>query len=45
MRDKVASIYEEFIKPDDSEKFRSTLTNVEDWLYDEGEDQPKKASL
>eukprot|EP00045_Choanoeca_perplexa_P008154 m.74791 g.74791 ORF g.74791 m.74791 type:complete len:831 (-) comp14380_c0_seq1:883-3375(-) len=42
MRDKISSIYEEFIKPDDSEAFRSTLTTMEDWLYEEGEDQPKK---
>eukprot|EP00730_Choanoeca_flexa_P017159 TRINITY_DN8224_c0_g1_i2.p1 TRINITY_DN8224_c0_g1~~TRINITY_DN8224_c0_g1_i2.p1 ORF type:complete len:831 (+),score=271.44 TRINITY_DN8224_c0_g1_i2:43-2535(+) len=42
MRDKLTSIYEDFIKPADNDAFRSTLTTMEDWLYEDGEDQPKK---
>lgn len=41
MRDKISTIYEDYIKPDDSEEFRAKLTQMEDWLYEEGEDQPK----
>eukprot|EP00043_Microstomoeca_roanoka_P025140 m.7703 g.7703 ORF g.7703 m.7703 type:complete len:834 (-) comp5280_c0_seq1:41-2542(-) len=41
MRDKLGGIYEEFIAPDDGDAFRSKLTSMEDWLYEDGEDQPK----
>lgn len=42
MRDKISNIYEDFIKSDDGDAYRSKLSTMEDWLYEEGEDQPKK---
>jgi molecular chaperone DnaK (HSP70) len=41
MRDKISNIYEDFIKADDGDAYRSKLSTMEDWLYEEGEDQPK----
>ena len=32
----------EYITEDDKQAFSELLTKTEDWLYDEGEDQPKK---
>lgn len=46
MRDKISSVYEEFIKPDDSETYRAKLQSAEDWLYeDDADDRPKKVRL
>lgn len=41
MRDKITTIYEEYMKPDEREKFVSTLQQTENWLYEDGQDQPK----
>jgi hypothetical protein len=41
MRDKISSVYEPYILPADADAYRSTLTAMEDWLYDEGEDETK----
>lgn len=41
MREKIADQYADFITEADAEQFRSQLTAMEDWLYDEGEDAEK----
>ena len=41
MRDKLCNLTE-FVTDADREVFSQMLTSTEDWLYDEGEDQPKK---
>eukprot|EP00041_Stephanoeca_diplocostata_P012787 m.215273 g.215273 ORF g.215273 m.215273 type:complete len:848 (+) comp19089_c0_seq2:55-2598(+) len=41
IRDKVQGECSEFIKEADSEAFCKKLTEFEDWLYDEGEDETK----
>ena len=41
MRDKLYTL-SEFVSEDDKSAFSELLTKTEDWLYDEGEDQPKK---
>ena len=41
MREKLYELGE-FITEDDKSAFGDLLTTTEDWLYDEGEDQPKK---
>jgi hypothetical protein len=33
---------QEYTKPADSEAFQAALSAVEEWLYEEGEDQAKK---
>ena len=45
IREKIGGALEEFIKPSDLDAFRASLTETEDWLYDEGEDQPKGVYL
>ncbi|EGD83551.1 HS24/P52 protein [Salpingoeca rosetta] len=41
MRDKLSSVYDGFMTQNDHDEFRSRLSQMEDWLYEEGEDQPK----
>ena len=41
MRDKLYGL-EEYITEADRQAFSEQLSKTEDWLYDEGEDQPKK---
>eukprot|EP00126_Sphaerothecum_destruens_P000401 Sdes_comp10454_c0_seq1m2151 len=42
MRDAVETKYSEFICEASKEKFVSELSAAENWIYEEGEDQPKK---
>ena len=42
MRDKVDYDLSDYITEADKETFKGVLTSTEDWLYEEGEDQPKK---
>ena len=41
-RDKVEYSLSEFIAAEEKSKFLQLLNATEEWLYDEGEDQPKK---
>ncbi|XP_013204078.1 heat shock 70 kDa protein 4L isoform X1 [Microtus ochrogaster] len=41
-RDKLGSVYEKFITPEDMNKLSTVLEDTENWLYEEGEDQPKQ---
>lgn len=41
MRDKIDSIYAEFASEEEKDKLRSKLTDLEDWLYEEGDDTTK----
>ncbi|KAM9035180.1 heat shock protein 105 kDa isoform X1 [Sarcophilus harrisii] len=42
-RDKLSGPYEKFICEQDHQNFLKLLTETEDWLYEEGEDQAKQA--
>ena len=42
MRDKLDYDLNDYITEADKEVFKAVLTSTEDWLYEEGEDQPKK---
>uniref|UniRef100_A0A8C4TJS0 Heat shock protein family A (Hsp70) member 4 like n=1 Tax=Erpetoichthys calabaricus TaxID=27687 RepID=A0A8C4TJS0_ERPCA len=42
LRDKLYGIYEKFISEDDNSKLSLMLEDTENWLYEEGEDQPKQ---
>uniref|UniRef100_A0A4X2LYA9 Heat shock protein 105 kDa n=1 Tax=Vombatus ursinus TaxID=29139 RepID=A0A4X2LYA9_VOMUR len=42
-RDKLSGPYEQFICEQDHQNFLKLLTETEDWLYEEGEDQAKQA--
>ena len=42
MRDKLDYDLSDYITEADKETFKAVLTSTEDWLYEEGEDQPKK---
>ncbi|XP_062957832.1 heat shock protein 105 kDa isoform X4 [Cynocephalus volans] len=42
-RDKLCGPYEKFMCEQDHENFLRLLTETEDWLYEEGEDQAKQA--
>ncbi|XP_070236566.1 heat shock protein 105 kDa isoform X2 [Bos mutus] len=42
-RDKLCGPYEKFICEQDHQKFLRLLTETENWLYEEGEDQAKQA--
>ncbi|XP_006831986.1 PREDICTED: heat shock protein 105 kDa isoform X2 [Chrysochloris asiatica] len=42
-RDKLCGPYEKFISEQDHQNFLRLLTETEDWLYEEGEDQSKQA--
>ncbi|EGV93342.1 Heat shock protein 105 kDa, partial [Cricetulus griseus] len=44
-RDKLCGPYEKFICQQEHEKFLRLLTETEDWLYEEGEDQAKQAYI
>ncbi|KAJ7326971.1 hypothetical protein JRQ81_016730 [Phrynocephalus forsythii] len=41
LRDKLCGVYEKFITEDDSRKISLMLEDTENWLYEDGEDQPK----
>lgn len=41
-RDKLGSTYEPFVTPEDADKLSAILEDTENWLYEEGEDQPKQ---
>ncbi|XP_078438693.1 heat shock 70 kDa protein 14-like [Wolffia australiana] len=41
MRNKLSDKYEDFVTPSEREAFSAKLQEVEDWLYDEGEDETK----
>lgn len=41
MRDKCDTSLQDFIEEGVRDSFKKTLSELEDWLYDEGEDQPK----
>ncbi|KAI9370308.1 heat shock protein Hsp88 [Aspergillus egyptiacus] len=41
MRDKIDGIYAEFASEEEKDKLRSKLTDLEDWLYEDGEDTTK----
>ncbi|KAM5255116.1 heat shock 70 kDa protein 4L isoform 2-T2 [Ctenodactylus gundi] len=41
-RDKLGNVYEKFITPEDMNKLSVILEDTENWLYEEGEDQPKQ---
>ncbi|XP_041002130.1 heat shock 70 kDa protein 15-like [Juglans microcarpa x Juglans regia] len=41
MRNKLSEKYREFVTDSDREEFTSKLQEVEDWLYEEGEDETK----
>ncbi|KAG2457222.1 heat shock protein 105 kDa-like [Polypterus senegalus] len=40
-RDKLAGSYSKFVNDEDRTKFSALLSQTEDWLYEEGQDQPK----
>eukprot|EP00112_Aurelia_sp_Birch-Aquarium-sp1_P015806 Seg353.11 transcript_id=Seg353.11/GoldUCD/mRNA.D3Y31 product="Heat shock protein 105 kDa" protein_id=Seg353.11/GoldUCD/D3Y31 len=42
MREKLSDVYEQYMQPEDREKFLTFLEATEDWLYDEGEGQKKQ---
>ncbi|XP_072486137.1 heat shock 70 kDa protein 4 [Notamacropus eugenii] len=41
MRDKLNGLYEKFVSEDDRNSFTLKLEDTENWLYEDGEDQPK----
>ncbi|XP_046904076.1 heat shock 70 kDa protein 4L [Hypomesus transpacificus] len=42
LRDKLCSIYEKYISEEDSSRLTLMLEDMENWLYEEGEDQAKQ---
>ncbi|XP_077197936.1 heat shock protein 105 kDa [Paroedura picta] len=44
-RDKLSGVYEKFVCPQDYQNFCKLLSETEDWLYEEGEDQLKQVYL
>ncbi|XP_068014997.1 heat shock 70 kDa protein 4 [Melanerpes formicivorus] len=42
MRDKLCGVYEKFVSEDDRNSFTLKLEDTENWLYEDGEDQPKQ---
>ncbi|XP_062295856.1 heat shock 70 kDa protein 4L isoform X2 [Scomber scombrus] len=42
LRDKLCGIYEKYITEDDSNRLSLMLEDTENWLYEDGEDQPKQ---
>ncbi|MXQ82187.1 hypothetical protein E5288_WYG007968 [Bos mutus] len=44
-RDKLGTIYEKFITQEDLNKLSAILEDTENWLYEEGEDQPKQVYM
>uniref|UniRef100_UPI00398E9234 heat shock 70 kDa protein 4L isoform X2 n=1 Tax=Pristiophorus japonicus TaxID=55135 RepID=UPI00398E9234 len=45
IRDKLSGIYKKFISEADKKKFTLLLEETENWLYEDGEDQPKQIYL
>ncbi|XP_031442963.1 heat shock 70 kDa protein 4b [Clupea harengus] len=45
MRDKMHGLYEKFIVESDRDTFSVKLEDTENWLYEEGEDQPKQVYI
>jgi molecular chaperone DnaK (HSP70) len=45
MREELDEKYRDYIVEAELDKFQSTLDDTENWLYDEGEDQPKQAYI
>ncbi|XP_073476755.1 heat shock 70 kDa protein 4 [Aquarana catesbeiana] len=45
MRDKLCGIYEKFVNEDDRNSFILKLEDTENWLYEDGEDQPKQVYI
>ncbi|XP_076014646.1 heat shock 70 kDa protein 4L [Genypterus blacodes] len=41
LRDKLCGVYEKFITEEDSNRLTLMLEDTENWLYEDGEDQPK----
>ncbi|EAL90593.1 Heat shock protein hsp88 [Aspergillus fumigatus] len=41
LRDKIDGVYAEFASEEEKDKLRAKLTDMEDWLYEEGEDTTK----
>ncbi|KAJ5391581.1 Heat shock protein hsp88 [Penicillium cosmopolitanum] len=41
LRDKIDGAYSEFASEEEKDKLRSKLTDIEDWLYEEGDDTTK----
>ncbi|XP_017742221.1 PREDICTED: heat shock 70 kDa protein 4L [Rhinopithecus bieti] len=41
-RDRLGTVYEKFITPEDMNKLSVILEDTENWLYEDGEDQPKQ---
>ncbi|GLT52070.1 hypothetical protein SLA2020_254320 [Shorea laevis] len=41
MRNKLSDKYHEFVTPQEKEEFMAKLQEVEDWLYEDGEDETK----
>ncbi|KAL8222416.1 UNVERIFIED_CONTAM: Heat shock 105kDa 110kDa protein 1, partial [Gekko kuhli] len=44
-RDKLSGVYEKFVGPQDYQNFCKLLSETEDWLYEEGEDQPRQVYM
>ncbi|KAI4547153.1 hypothetical protein MG293_003708 [Ovis ammon polii] len=45
MRDKLSGEYEKFVSEDDRNNFTLKLEDTENWLYEDGEDQPKQVYI
>nr|KAF6480346.1 heat shock protein family A (Hsp70) member 4 [Molossus molossus] len=45
MRDKLSGEYEKFVGEDDRNRFILKLEDTENWLYEDGEDQPKQVYI
>uniref|UniRef100_A0A674IKU0 Heat shock protein 105 kDa n=1 Tax=Terrapene triunguis TaxID=2587831 RepID=A0A674IKU0_9SAUR len=44
-RDKLSGPYEKFVCEEDLQRFSAFLTEIEDWLYEDGEDQAKQVYI
>ncbi|KAE8627356.1 hypothetical protein XENTR_v10006955 [Xenopus tropicalis] len=44
-RDKLCGPYEKFVSDKDQSRFLDLLTQTENWLYEDGEDQPKQVYI
>uniref|UniRef100_A0A803VUD1 Heat shock 70 kDa protein 4L n=1 Tax=Ficedula albicollis TaxID=59894 RepID=A0A803VUD1_FICAL len=44
-RDKLCGVFEKFITEEDSNKLTLLLEDTENWLYEDGEDQPKQVYM
>ncbi|KAG8578790.1 hypothetical protein GDO81_010619 [Engystomops pustulosus] len=45
MRDKLSGVYEKFVNEDERNSFILKLEDTENWLYEDGEDQPKQVYI